>query len=140
VGLGPAAGRGAAGGGLRCVEGIGELRGGGRRSPSGVTGIHVVSPRRSRLPYVHRARRLDPRDITIRDGIRVTTVARTLVDLSDVLTAEQLANVIHEAAFRNRFSLAATHQAMQRANGRRNLHRLSAAHAAHAGVKDPALA
>jgi hypothetical protein len=58
--------------------------------------------------HVHWSRRLDPRDITIRGGIPVTTVARTLVDLADVLTAEQLANVIHEAAFRNRFSEPAT--------------------------------
>ena len=50
-----------------------------------------------------------------------------LVDLSDVLTKFQLANVIYEAAFRNRFNLGATRRAMQRANGRHNLHVLEPA-------------
>ena len=61
----------------------------------------------------------------------MTTVARTLVDLSSALTAAQLANVIHEAAFRNRFDLAATHQAMARAAGRHELDVLAAALDAH---------
>ena len=85
-------------------------------------GIDVVAPgqRRSRPGInLRRARHLDPRDITKFNGIPVTTVPRTLVDLTDVLTAEQLANVIHEAAFHNRFHLRAVHAAMARANGRR---------------------
>lgn len=98
-----------------------------------VTALDVVSPRQSRLPYVHWTRHLDPRDITKRHGIPVTTVARTLVDLTDVLTAEQLANTIHEAAFRRRFSEPATRAAMTRAKGRRRLHLLEAAIHAHAG-------
>ena len=52
---------------------------------------------------------------------------RTLVDLSDVLTPHQLANVIHEAAFRNLFDDRAVHAAIDRANGRRNLHVLDKA-------------
>src|SRR5206468_9721630 len=44
----------------------------------------------------------------------------------------QLANVIHEAAFRKRFDLAATRAARQRANGRRKLEVLDAALDAHA--------
>ena len=64
-------------------------------------------------------------------GIPVTTVARTLVDLTDDLTAEELTKLIHEAAYRTRFSVTATRQAMQRANGRRNLDRLDEAITAH---------
>lgn len=82
------------------------------------TRIDVVGPCRSRLPYVHGARRLDARAVTRHKGIPVTTVARTLVDLIDVLTAEQPANVIHEAAFKQRFSERATpggHRALTRA-------------------------
>jgi hypothetical protein len=100
-----------------------------------VRGIDVVAPTRRRdRPGVrmHWARRLDPRDVTVHDGIPVTTVARTLVDLSSVLTAAQLANVIHEAAFRNRFDLAATRRAMARAAGRHTLEVLDAALDAHA--------
>jgi hypothetical protein len=46
-------------------------------------------------------------------------------------TAPQLANVIHEAAFRNRFDLEATRQAAERAAGRHELDVLAAALDAH---------
>jgi hypothetical protein len=62
----------------------------------------------------------------------MTTVARTLVDLSDVLSAHQLANVIHEAAFRNLFDERAVRAAIDRANGRHNLHVLTKALALNA--------
>jgi hypothetical protein len=94
-----------------------------RRRPD----LAVISPRRSRLPYVHWTRHLDPRDVTNRHGIPVTTVARTLVDLTDVLTAHPLANVIHEAAYWHRFSERATRAAMERAAGRQNLYVLESA-------------
>jgi hypothetical protein len=80
---------------------------------------------------LHTCRHLDPRDVTRHHGIPVTNVARTLVDLTDVLTPHQLANVIHEAAFRRRFDLAATRAAMARANGRHNLAVLEQALALH---------
>jgi Protein of unknown function (DUF559)/Transcriptional regulator, AbiEi antitoxin len=89
-----------------------------------VTDIHVLMPRGRRAPRGVQARtyrRLDARDVTRRDGMPVTTVPRTLVDLSDVLTPHQLANVIHEAAFRNLFDERAVHAAIDRANGRHNL-------------------
>jgi hypothetical protein len=85
---------------------------------------HVLVPRRHRPIegiVIHHCLRLDPLDVMLYRGIPVTTVARMLVDLSDVLTAHQLANVIYEAAYRKRFDVAATKRAMQRANGRRNL-------------------
>ena len=71
------------------------------------------------------------RDITTHDGVPVTTVPRTLVDLTDVLDARQLANVLHEAAFHRRFNMAATRAAMSRAAGRRNLGTLETALPAH---------
>ena len=76
---------------------------------------------------VRTCRNLDPRDITVVNRIPVTTVARTLVDLTDDRDAEELANVIHEAAYLKKFSLPATRAAMKRANGRRNLGELEAA-------------
>ena len=45
-------------------------------------------------------RQLDPLDAMKYQGIPVTTVARTLVDLTDILEPDQLANVIHEAQYR----------------------------------------
>jgi hypothetical protein len=91
---------------------------------------HVLVPRRHRPIegiVIHECLGLDPRDVTMFRSIPVTTVARMLVDLSDVLTKWQLANVIYEAAFRKCFDLGATRRAMQRANGRHNLHVLKAA-------------
>jgi very-short-patch-repair endonuclease len=95
-----------------------------------VTEIHVLAPR-GRKPKpglrIHTTRQVHPSDVIEHDGIPVTTMARTLVDLTDVLTSHQLANVIHEAAFRNRFNRQATYAAMARANGRRRLVRLAEA-------------
>jgi hypothetical protein len=90
----------------------------------------ALVPRRHRpVPGVrlHTCRRLDPRDVTEHLGIPVTTVARTLVDLSDRLTADELANLIHEAAYRGLFSVEATFDAMTRANGRHRLARVDEA-------------
>jgi predicted transcriptional regulator of viral defense system len=97
-------------------------------------GIDVIVPgqRRSRDGVtIHRVRNLDPRDVTTRQGIPITTPARTLVDLAQTLTAHQLANVIHEAAFHDRFDEAETREAIKRATGRHltNLHAALQAHA-----------
>jgi very-short-patch-repair endonuclease len=97
-------------------------------------GIDVIVPGQRRAKAgirIHRCRNLDPRDTTTHQGIPITTPARTLVDLAGTLTAHQLANVIHEAAFRNRFDETKTREAMTRANGR-PLATLHAALRAHA--------
>jgi hypothetical protein len=86
--------------------------------------IDVIAPRYRRSfddVRVYQCRGLDPRDVTTHRGIPVTTVPRTLVDLTDVLIAEELTNIIHEAAFRRRISLPAIADARARANGRHNL-------------------
>ncbi|MBE2315177.1 type IV toxin-antitoxin system AbiEi family antitoxin domain-containing protein [Solirubrobacter sp. CPCC 204708] len=91
--------------------------------------VHVVSTKRRRLDgvEVHTVRNLDPRDVLVHNGIRVTTVARMCVDLTDELAPHQLAYVIHQAEYRHIFSLTATEDAMERANGRRHLHVLERA-------------
>jgi very-short-patch-repair endonuclease len=107
-------------------EAVAELRGLIRyRAPV----IAVVSPRRRSIAgvRVHYCRRLHPLDIVVYHGIPVTTVARMLVDLSDIFTVDELVNVIHEAAYRNQFNLEATRRAMARANGRPSLHVLEEA-------------
>jgi Protein of unknown function (DUF559) len=103
-----------------------------RRRPPRVIDV-VTTRRRAPQPGVRFrwCRNLDPRDMTTYRGIPITTIPRTLVDLTETLTAHQLANVIHEAAFRRRFNAAAIRAAMERANGRRNLHVLEEALAAH---------
>jgi len=98
--------------------------------------IDVVVPRQCRPPTAiraHRCRGLGRRDVMTHQRIPVTRLARTLVDLSDVLTSYQLACVIHEAAFRGLFSVAATRDAIARANGRHHLKRLERAIELHLG-------
>jgi very-short-patch-repair endonuclease len=92
-----------------------------KRTPARID-VLVPKPRKSQPGFrAHTCRNLDPRDVVIVDGIPVTTVARLLVDLSDEEDAEELANLMHEAAHWNQFDFDATVAAMGRANGRRNL-------------------
>jgi hypothetical protein len=96
--------------------------------------IHVVSPRRRKVPgvRVHHCRSLSPREITTHRGVPVTTFPRMLIDLTDVQSADELANVIHEGAFHGMFSELAARDAMAIATGRHNLHVLEAALRLHA--------
>jgi very-short-patch-repair endonuclease len=87
------------------------------------TVISVLVPRKREVKGVrmHTTRHLHRRDVTSFNRIPVTSMPRLFVDLSDVLTPHQLANVMHEAAFRGLFSDPATRDAIERANGRHNL-------------------
>jgi predicted transcriptional regulator of viral defense system len=106
--------------------------------------VDVVAPKR-RAPNgplrVHASRTLHPSDITTYKGIPVTTVARTCVDLTDVLSPHQLANVMHEAAYRKCLNRVQLEEAMARAAGRQNLRVLTKALALNesgsAGTKSP---
>jgi predicted transcriptional regulator of viral defense system/very-short-patch-repair endonuclease len=80
---------------------------------------------------VHRARRLDPEDVTVHRGIPVTTVARTLVDLTDVLTSERVLRALREADYLGLLDLDALSAAVERAHGRKRLGVLREAVAAH---------
>lgn len=82
--------------------------------------VEVTTPRRcgKRGPLRARTGRLDPRDITIKDGVPITTLARTLVDLAAVLDEEALATAVHEAEFCKLLRVPAVDAAMTRA-GRR---------------------
>ncbi|MDA0159631.1 DUF559 domain-containing protein [Solirubrobacter ginsenosidimutans] len=70
---------------------------------------------------VHCVRRLDPRDVTHEHGIPVTTVHRTFVDLSDLLTPHELVALFREANFHGHYVELAIRDSMARANGRHNL-------------------
>ncbi|MCW2928517.1 MAG: hypothetical protein JWM86_2485 [Thermoleophilia bacterium] len=79
--------------------------------------IHVVCGHRCRTRAglaVHVARSLHADDTVDRRGIRVTTMARTLVDLAFDLEPLQLANVMHEASFRRRLNLRQLRTAIRR--------------------------
>jgi hypothetical protein len=59
----------------------------------------VSSPRRFRIAGIraHRTTTLTRADVTVRDAIRVTTVARTTADIAPRLTDIELVRLIHEA-------------------------------------------
>jgi Protein of unknown function (DUF559)/Transcriptional regulator, AbiEi antitoxin len=68
---------------------------------SDATLIHVTVPgtgsrRRSGL-HVHRCRRLGPDEVTVRDGIRLTSAARTILDLAPTLTERALERLLDQA-------------------------------------------
>jgi very-short-patch-repair endonuclease len=88
--------------------------------------VHVICGR-SRPPgpgiQVHRSR-FDERDRVTLDGVPVTTVARTLVDLADVLPETQLADAVNEAEVTRVFDLAQVESARVRAPGRRGRQKL----------------
>jgi very-short-patch-repair endonuclease len=71
---------------------------------------------------VHRSRVLREADRTVVDGIPATSVARTVVDMADVLSDERLAKAIHRAEILRVFDLRALERAC--IPGRRGEHRL----------------
>jgi hypothetical protein len=64
-------------------------------------------------------RSLPPDELTVHDGIPVTTVARTLFDLASVLTDEQLLHAINEADERRLPSPLSLPQTLERHRGER---------------------
>ena len=67
---------------------------------------------------IHRSGRLRPEEVTVRHGIPVTTVARTLLDLADVLERQALKRVITEAEYTNHFDLTAINAVVEANPGR----------------------
>jgi hypothetical protein len=90
---------------------------------TGRAAIDVTTPDRGRKGHrgiaLHRVRRLDPADVTVVDGIRTTTVARTLVDLATVLPQDALEKAVHEAEVSRLLDVRAVQDAIARAPGRK---------------------
>ncbi len=63
--------------------------------PIDITTTRQLRPRQG--IRIHRARRLDPRDSTQRDGVPLTTPTRTLLDLAAHIDARALTRAIEEA-------------------------------------------
>jgi hypothetical protein len=85
----------------------------GRRGPRGIT--------------VHRSRLTHPEDRTAVDAIAVTSPARTLVDLADVLSQPALERAINEAELLRLFDLSAVQRVVERLPNRRGRERLQRA-------------
>jgi very-short-patch-repair endonuclease len=81
--------------------------------------VTTAADRRStRRIAAYPRRQLDPLDVTAVSGIPVTTVARTLVDLADVLPAGRLGPAVAEAERRGVFDLNAVEAALARTRNR----------------------
>lgn len=70
---------------------------------------------------MHQVRRLHPADRILRDGIPVTSVARTLLDLAEVVPFRQLERAFEEAERLRVLDLPAIDQLCARSRGRRGL-------------------
>jgi very-short-patch-repair endonuclease len=68
---------------------------------------------------IHRTRMLAPQDFTVLDGIPVTSVARTLLDLAATLRPPDLEVVIDRAERQGLFDLNAVVDVLERAKGKR---------------------
>jgi hypothetical protein len=68
---------------------------------------------------VHRSRMLEPRDFTVVDGIPVTTVARTLLDLAAVVHERDVARATDRAERLELFDLREVDDVLGRARGKR---------------------
>jgi hypothetical protein len=66
---------------------------------------------------VHRG--LQPQDLTTVDGLPLTTVARTLVDLSTTLTPHQIERIVHRAEHLRLLDTRSLGEQLARARGRR---------------------
>jgi very-short-patch-repair endonuclease len=101
--------------------------------PDGRTVIDVTAQTRRRARpgiAVHTAR-LEDADRADVDGILVTTLSRTLLDVAEVVVPRQLERAIEAAERSRHFDLAAIEEVMRRGHGRRGLGRLRAALAAY---------
>ncbi len=90
--------------------------------------IHVTTPGGSRLdvPGItkHRARNLCPDDYTEEDGIPVTSVARTLLDLAALMSPGRLSRTVEDAERRDLLDIRAIGAVCDRNRGHRGARRL----------------
>ena len=73
----------------------------------------------------HMARNLLPHDLTVIDSIPVTALARTLLDLAAVLTADELRRAYERAERLQILDVAAIAELLERSNGHRGTRRLA---------------
>jgi very-short-patch-repair endonuclease len=90
--------------------------------------LEVTAPRGCKAKrgiVVHRSRVVDHQDRAEVEGVPTTSVARTLVDLADVLNEKRLSKAVHQAEILRVFDLRALEQAQRRAGARSGAKRLT---------------
>jgi very-short-patch-repair endonuclease len=89
-------------------------------SPPSPFHVTVATGRGPRSPvHLHRARNLAAADRRLREGIPVTSVARTLLDQAAVVRQRDLRRLLKRAEERRFFNLVAIHAVMERNRGHR---------------------
>ncbi|HWD74049.1 MAG TPA: type IV toxin-antitoxin system AbiEi family antitoxin domain-containing protein [Solirubrobacteraceae bacterium] len=98
-----------------------------RRAGSGR--IHVTSTSRHNIKGIlcHGARQLDPNDVTTIDGIPVTTLERTLLDVAESLTPRHFAAALEQAEREDRLDQRRLDAVIARNPGRRGIKPLTGA-------------
>jgi very-short-patch-repair endonuclease/predicted transcriptional regulator of viral defense system len=93
--------------------------------------VDVTVPARGRRSSdriaVHNVRALDPRDCTRREGIPVTTVARTLLDVAEIARPQELRHALEAAERRELLDTREIDALIARSPGRRGVAALRAA-------------
>jgi predicted transcriptional regulator of viral defense system len=92
--------------------------------PSAAATLEVTVPTQNgrlarRGLRIHRSGRLGASEVTLRGGIATTTVARTLLDLMDVLPTRSVKRAIDESEYRGLFGLTAVLAVVESNAGRR---------------------
>lgn len=99
--------------------------------------VHVAATGRSRRGQpgiaLHQVRRLHPDDRAVRDAIPVTAVARTLLDLAEVVGPRQLQRAFEEAERLRLLDVRAISWLLERSPGRHGLRSLGALLSHHCG-------
>jgi predicted transcriptional regulator of viral defense system len=111
-----------------------------RQSNSALIDVTVPSRNgriRRRGIRLHRSRRLPPEEVTVRSGIPVTTVERTLLDLADVLDMQALRRAVTEAEYRNLLDHTTLIAVVENNPGRRTAKLLTAAEARPHRTRSP---
>jgi hypothetical protein len=91
------------------------------RADHGSATVTVPHPRGPlpRTLRVRRSRMLAPQDVTTHEGIRVTSMSRTLLDLAAISSRRELARLVDRAERLRLFDLTAIEEVLSRARGRR---------------------
>src|SRR4051794_37019475 len=92
------------------------------RATGGAIHVTVVRSQRPKPGIVlHQVRALDPRDLTIREGIPVTSLARTFIDIAETESAQTLRRAWDEAERLQLLDVVAVRRLCDRSPGRRGL-------------------
>lgn len=104
----------------------------------GTQPIEVTAPR-GRKPrdgvVLHRSRCIHDEDRALIHAIPATSLARTLVDLADVLPEKPLADAVHEAEVLRKFDRRKVERVLTRVPGRKGRHKLHRVLAAYRDVQ-----